>query len=436
MKELLFKESGRKVYYNKIFSFDDDCDWVLEVGRTKSPEKVIGYEFEGLYRVDVKAFAGVYTGLEPGADGKVYVYELLKAHIEQVGKFSLIGNSVIPSRIDPIYKLSNVLYAIYQETDFKNINGIEVDLKRKYSANISATGEYAEYLKTHTVYEVNRDSLYNTLSASPDSSGMIRVVDSPKRNCIQLCHRSGKILNTEYNETLCYIFNTISSWELTDKGHLRVKLNKVPISTAEIICGYHMGYLSDALIGKVTSEIEVALVEMHKRFSAAGIEADHLSENPHNEYAYFLAAVSGGLNTSLGARRTGIIAPYYWYNIHDWARDKVLVECGVDGTSYKKSFSFSDLSNPLEAEAFKNCFNAFMAKVQEYGYYAGKGIKAKNNLLAHWTQVTEYRKNTPCTAKDPNNPMLALLQKPLAEFGRYAGEDFQDMPQMRTQSNY
>ena len=43
MKELLFKESGRKVYYNKIFSFDDDCDWVLEVGRTKSLEKVIGY---------------------------------------------------------------------------------------------------------------------------------------------------------------------------------------------------------------------------------------------------------------------------------------------------------------------------------------------------------------------------------------------------------
>lgn len=246
MEMKLDKQSKNGVFYNRIFSFDGGCDWVLEVGRLKPPEKVISYDFEGLKRVAAEAY-----NIQPGKDGKVYVWKALKAHIETVGVLAFpSGTSVIPTNIskrDHRYNLTNVLYAIYSEISFRDTDGLEIDLRRKYPENTSITGEYAEYLRTHTVYELSENCLYNSLKVSPDGIGKIRVLSDEKQNIIRLCHRSKMIVETEYNETLDYIFKAISAWETTTRSHLRIKINDTPISTAEMICGYYMGYLSDNL---------------------------------------------------------------------------------------------------------------------------------------------------------------------------------------------
>lgn len=296
--ERFYKESKGKAYFNRIYGFDEGCDWVLEVGRLDDPDNSIGYEFEGMKRVTAEAFKDVYTGLEPGSDGKVYVWEVLKVHIEQIGVFAFLSKgSKVPTKdkrhggkLDTSYSLTNVMDAIYNERDFRNIDGLDIACRHLYPTKYSVGGEMEAFSKSHRVYNLTHDFLYNKLEGSSDGTGKINIYHRRyKQNDLQIAFRGGYFYWTAYNELLEHIIGSISGFYKADKNDnggrkdsLRVTISteeegKATISLAEIVWAVGNKLISEDLLHAGSEEVKNALLRMHKQLPEEFM-IDHLSE--------------------------------------------------------------------------------------------------------------------------------------------------------------
>lgn len=375
-------------------------------------------------RTSKKKFVCAFDGeLSRMQDGERHtIADLLIRHIQTNGPFYLDPNTM-PRTAAPKKRIEEVLYSLYYQKPL-NTSGLKIKIANRKRISFTSYGfmpaDEAELFQRYTVIGLTKNNIRSAEQETyvhtngvfyhgPAFSADGNVVSF--NGIVGTC--KGEAFFTDYDAGLFSLLQKISAWDISHRGALQAKVggSKTPFST--IVWAWHHGLISDSI------EADKAILAAHRYYSTLGLEVDHLTESKSNNCLYALALVHRDINISLGARRTSIKEPFYFYTVYSHKVNKLLVKCGFDDGKqhYERQFAF-DLPTSKNDTAYRECFNAFKGKAKAAGCLTTE--PEKDNLVCYWAD--------PCRAGSEGDPHIALLEAPLNRFDEYIDGAFDNMP--------
>jgi hypothetical protein len=395
-----------------------------------------GYIFDNVLRNGEYTEEGIKKYIENGGQKKRMFY------VDSSNPYKILNEIPTESKEEKRIYLATILVSLYTGKDIDSLRDERISIVDKDWCWDIEDGTDKHHVKfySYRMYNIQWRSSYGARRLS--GKGFIEIARKIARSgayfVVLMPDDQGDRTEyiTEFRNELARVVDVAPTLKVQDRGALMtgyynpIIKETTRISFAELVWGCS----HDKYDTKDRDTICETVIAFRDELSESRCEVDHLTERKEVNFIWAICAMTKGLNQSLGAHRTQIKKPYYFYMVYDRTNNVVRVKCGVEAAEGERDaqewrFRFGDLTQENEADKMQKCFNQFKKIVKELGFMLSipsttnssekAAIMEENSLLYKWAN--------PELVNHPDNPLMAMLHEDVSLYSKYNGETFDNL---------